>query len=90
MPVHQVATRVFASEYADLEPYYTRIFCHQCCHGIGPHSITLPSGKKTTVRRVHTQTAAQKIIDFNSAPAVVFHFPSKPFHFPIYVLTVCT
>ncbi|XP_051119712.1 nudix hydrolase 3-like [Andrographis paniculata] len=37
-------------KYADFDSYFTFIICHECCHGIGPHSITLPNGKESTVR----------------------------------------
>lgn len=50
-PIADACIREEQKEYVDFEPYYTHIVCHECCHGIGPHSITLPSGKKTTVRR---------------------------------------
>ncbi|XP_074332734.1 nudix hydrolase 3-like [Apium graveolens] len=36
--------------HVDFDSFFTHIICHECCHGIGPHSITLPSGKKSTVR----------------------------------------
>ncbi|XP_002452967.1 nudix hydrolase 3 [Sorghum bicolor] len=50
-PIADACIREEQKEYVDFEPYYTHIVCHECCHGIGPHSITLPSGKKSTVRR---------------------------------------
>lgn len=34
----------------DFESFFTHTVCHECCHGIGPHTITLPSGQKSTVR----------------------------------------
>ncbi|XP_066333072.1 nudix hydrolase 3-like [Miscanthus floridulus] len=49
-PIADACIREEQKEYVDFEPYYTHIVCHECCHGIGPHSITLPSGKKSTVR----------------------------------------
>ncbi|XP_043711165.1 nudix hydrolase 3-like [Telopea speciosissima] len=36
--------------HVDFESFFTHTICHECCHGIGPHSITLPSGQKSTVR----------------------------------------
>jgi len=49
-PIADTCIREEQKEYVNFEPYYTHIVCHECCHGIGPHSITLPSGKKSTVR----------------------------------------
>ncbi|GAB2219981.1 hypothetical protein Droror1_Dr00007622 [Drosera rotundifolia] len=37
-------------EYVDFEAFFTHIICHECCHGIGPHSIFLPNGQESTVR----------------------------------------
>ncbi|MBA0840032.1 hypothetical protein Goarm_002639 [Gossypium armourianum] len=34
----------------DFESFFTHTICHECCHGIGPHTITLPDGRKSTVR----------------------------------------
>uniref|UniRef100_A0A0D9VM28 Nudix hydrolase domain-containing protein n=1 Tax=Leersia perrieri TaxID=77586 RepID=A0A0D9VM28_9ORYZ len=50
-PIANACIREEQKDYVDFEPYYTHIVCHECCHGIGPHSITLPSGKRSTVRR---------------------------------------
>ncbi|XP_023547744.1 nudix hydrolase 3 [Cucurbita pepo subsp. pepo] len=36
--------------YVDFDSFFTHTICHECCHGIGPHTITLPNGKKSTVR----------------------------------------
>ncbi|KAL6635271.1 hypothetical protein ACP70R_027942 [Stipagrostis hirtigluma subsp. patula] len=49
-PIAYACIREEQKDYVDFEPYYTHIVCHECCHGIGPHSIVLPSGKKSTVR----------------------------------------
>lgn len=40
--------------FVDFDSYFTHVICHECCHGIGPHTITLPDGKETTVRLVST------------------------------------
>ncbi|GFP79378.1 nudix hydrolase 3 [Phtheirospermum japonicum] len=37
-------------KYVDFDSFFTHTICHECCHGIGPHTITLPDGKKSTVR----------------------------------------
>ncbi|KAH9608014.1 hypothetical protein KSS87_012513 [Heliosperma pusillum] len=34
----------------DFESFFTHTICHECCHGIGPHSIVLPNGQESTVR----------------------------------------
>jgi hypothetical protein len=49
-PIADACIREEQKDYVDFEPYYTHIVCHECCHGIGPHSIILPGGKKSTVR----------------------------------------
>ncbi|CAN6245807.1 unnamed protein product [Urochloa humidicola] len=49
-PITDACIREEQKEYVEFEPYYTHIVCHECCHGIGPHSISLPSGKRSTVR----------------------------------------
>lgn len=51
-PIANACIREEQEDYVDFEPYYTHIVCHECCHGIGPHSITLPTGKRSTVRMV--------------------------------------
>uniref|UniRef100_A0ACD5ZAA2 Uncharacterized protein n=1 Tax=Avena sativa TaxID=4498 RepID=A0ACD5ZAA2_AVESA len=49
-PIADACIREEQKDYVNFESYYTHIVCHECCHGIGPHSIVLPSGKKSTVR----------------------------------------
>lgn len=49
-PIADVCIDVEQKEYVDFESFYTHTVCHECCHGIGPHTITLPSGQKSTVR----------------------------------------
>ncbi|CAA0838282.1 Nudix hydrolase 3 [Striga hermonthica] len=36
--------------YVDFDSFFTHTICHECVHGIGPHTITLPDGKQSTVR----------------------------------------
>ncbi|KAI3437176.1 uncharacterized protein J3R85_005602, partial [Psidium guajava] len=38
------------SGLVDFDSFFTHTICHECCHGIGPHAITLPNGQKSTVR----------------------------------------
>lgn len=49
-PIANLCINEEQKEYIDFEPFFTHTICHECCHGIGPHSIYLPSGQKTTVR----------------------------------------
>ncbi|GBG65059.1 hypothetical protein CBR_g49131 [Chara braunii] len=35
------------------DAFFIHTLCHECVHGIGPHSITTPDGKNTTVRKIH-------------------------------------
>ncbi|GKB24950.1 NUDIX hydrolase 3, partial [Tanacetum coccineum] len=37
-------------DLVDFDSFFTHTICHECCHGIGPHTITLPSGQSSTVR----------------------------------------
>ncbi|CAK9310340.1 unnamed protein product [Citrullus colocynthis] len=36
--------------FVDFDSYFTHTVCHECCHGIGPHTITRPDGRQSTVR----------------------------------------
>lgn len=38
-------------EFVDFESFFTHTICHECCHGIGPHTIYLPNGQTSTVRK---------------------------------------
>ncbi|KAL1832256.1 hypothetical protein ACET3Z_001907 [Daucus carota] len=49
-PIADVCITKEQQNYVDFNSFFTHTICHECCHGIGPHSITLPSGKKSTVR----------------------------------------
>lgn len=49
-PIADVCINEEQREYIDFESFYTHTICHECCHGIGPHTIVLPSGKQSTVR----------------------------------------
>lgn len=53
-PIADVCIRNEQREFVDFDSFFTHTICHECCHGIGPHSITLPNGKKSTVRKVRT------------------------------------
>nr|CAD1825601.1 unnamed protein product [Ananas comosus var. bracteatus] len=49
-PIADVCIKEEQKEYIDFESFYTHTICHECCHGIGPHTIVLPSGEQSTVR----------------------------------------
>ncbi|KAA0058697.1 nudix hydrolase 3-like isoform X1 [Cucumis melo var. makuwa] len=49
-PIADVCITNEQREFVDFDSFFTHTICHECCHGIGPHSITLPNGKKSTVR----------------------------------------
>ncbi|KAK4422443.1 Nudix hydrolase 3 [Sesamum alatum] len=49
-PIADVCITEEQRKYVDFDSFFTHIICHECCHGIGPHTITLPNGKKSTVR----------------------------------------
>lgn len=49
-PISNICINEEQKEYIDFESFFTHTICHECCHGIGPHTIYLPSGKKSTVR----------------------------------------
>ncbi|XP_050234654.1 nudix hydrolase 3-like isoform X2 [Mercurialis annua] len=50
-PIADVCITKEQKELVDFESFFTHTICHECCHGIGPHSITLPNGEKSTVRK---------------------------------------
>ncbi|KAL1556923.1 Nudix hydrolase 3, variant 2 [Salvia divinorum] len=50
LPISHVCIVEEQRKYVDFDSFFTHTICHECCHGIGPHSITLPSGQKSTVR----------------------------------------
>ncbi|GAY49470.1 hypothetical protein CUMW_119340 [Citrus unshiu] len=49
-PIADVCIRKEQQELVDFDSFFTHNICHECCHGIGPHSITLPDGRRSTVR----------------------------------------
>ncbi|GJR01639.1 NUDIX hydrolase 3 [Tanacetum coccineum] len=49
-PIADVCIVKEQRELVDFDSFFTHTICHECCHGIGPHTITLPSGQKSTVR----------------------------------------
>ncbi|KAI4305030.1 hypothetical protein L6164_028421 [Bauhinia variegata] len=48
--IAEVCLKKGQQELVDFETFFTHIICHECCHGIGPHTITLPNGQKSSVR----------------------------------------
>ncbi|CAH1451774.1 unnamed protein product [Lactuca virosa] len=49
-PIADVCIIKEQRELVDFDSFFTHTICHECCHGIGPHTITLPDGQKSTVR----------------------------------------
>ncbi|KAL7596258.1 hypothetical protein Lser_V15G28029 [Lactuca serriola] len=49
-PIADVCIIKEQRELVDFDSFFTHTICHECCHGIGPHTITLPDGEKSTVR----------------------------------------
>ncbi|GMH14131.1 hypothetical protein Nepgr_015972 [Nepenthes gracilis] len=50
LPIAEACIAKEQQEHVDFESFFTHTICHECCHGIGPHTIVLPSGQKSTVR----------------------------------------
>ncbi|KAL5193517.1 Nudix hydrolase 3 [Glycine soja] len=48
LPIAAACVAKEQQEHVDFESFFTRSICHECCHGIGPHTITLPNGQKST------------------------------------------
>lgn len=55
-PIADVCITKEQQELVDFESFFTHTICHECCHGIGPHTITLPNGRESTVRLVSNIT----------------------------------
>ncbi|XP_037491143.1 nudix hydrolase 3 isoform X2 [Jatropha curcas] len=51
LPIADVCISKEQKDLVNFESFFTHIICHECCHGIGPHTITLPNGQKSTVRK---------------------------------------
>ncbi|CAK9142947.1 unnamed protein product [Ilex paraguariensis] len=49
-PIADVCIMKEQREFVDFDSFFTHTICHECCHGIGPHTITLPNGQTSTVR----------------------------------------
>ncbi|CAI9302015.1 unnamed protein product [Lactuca saligna] len=49
-PIAELCIVKEQQELVDFDSFFTHTICHECCHGIGPHTITLPGGQKSTVR----------------------------------------
>ncbi|XP_062112889.1 nudix hydrolase 3 [Humulus lupulus] len=50
LPISDACLVEEQQELVDFESFFTHTICHECCHGIGPHTIILPNGKQSTVR----------------------------------------
>ncbi|KAB1199029.1 Nudix hydrolase 3 [Morella rubra] len=51
-PIADVCIAKEQQEPVDFESFFTHTIFHECCHGIGPHTITLPNGQNSTVRLI--------------------------------------
>ena len=40
-------------KFVQFNSFFTHILCHEMCHSLGPHNITLANGKETTVRYIN-------------------------------------
>lgn len=49
-PIADVCITKEQREFVDFDSFFTHTICHECCHGIGPHTIILPNGQESTVR----------------------------------------
>ncbi|RID54770.1 hypothetical protein BRARA_G02065 [Brassica rapa] len=50
-PIAEVIISKEQRGFVDFDSFFTHTICHECCHGIGPHTITLPDGQTSTVRK---------------------------------------
>ncbi|CAI0473948.1 unnamed protein product [Linum tenue] len=50
-PIADICINNEQKELVDFDSFFTHITCHECIHGIGPHTITLPDGSTSTVRQ---------------------------------------
>ncbi|CAN0920328.1 Nudix hydrolase 3 [Linum grandiflorum] len=50
-PIANVCISNNQKNLIDFDSFFTHITCHECIHGIGPHTITLPDGSTSTVRQ---------------------------------------
>ncbi|GLJ28948.1 hypothetical protein SUGI_0571120 [Cryptomeria japonica] len=50
LPIADACISKEQKQYVDFDSMFTHTVCHECCHGIGPHTIHLPDGRQSTVR----------------------------------------
>ncbi|XP_057538626.1 nudix hydrolase 3 [Amaranthus tricolor] len=50
LPIAKACISKEQQDLVDFDSFFTHTICHECCHGIGPHSIVLPDGRESTVR----------------------------------------
>ncbi|XP_023642902.1 nudix hydrolase 3 [Capsella rubella] len=50
-PIAEITISKEQRGLVDFNSFFTHTICHECCHGIGPHTITLPDGQTSTVRK---------------------------------------
>ncbi|XP_077238192.1 nudix hydrolase homolog 3 isoform X2 [Tasmannia lanceolata] len=49
-PIADICIKEEQKKLVDFDSFFTHTICHECVHGIGPHTIRLPSGQQSTVR----------------------------------------
>ncbi|KAF8103425.1 hypothetical protein N665_0188s0361 [Sinapis alba] len=50
-PIAEIIISKEQRGFVDFDSFFTHTICHECCHGIGPHAITLPDGRTSSVRK---------------------------------------
>ncbi|GAV56690.1 hypothetical protein CFOL_v3_00232 [Cephalotus follicularis] len=50
LPIADACISKEQQELVHFESFFTHCIYHECCHGIGPHTIMLPKGEKSTMR----------------------------------------
>lgn len=50
-PIAEITISKEQRGLVDFDSFFTHTICHECCHGIGPHTIALPGGQTSTVRK---------------------------------------
>lgn len=67
-PIADVCITKEQQKLVDFDSFFTHTICHECCHGIGPHTIVLPNGQRSTVRLV----SDMKYTSFNFLLIVIY------------------
>lgn len=79
-PIADVCIAKEQQKLVDFDSFFTHTICHECCHGIGPHTIVLPNGQKSTVRLVSDMSVL-----FNVLLAIIYLSQNFFFFFFFYI-----